>query len=298
MPWFPDFVSAVELARRQSRAAGQADPVGQYVAALDRGDTHALEDVWPGEVVVHDPRAGEVRGHKQLRQFVRRSQSLLAERHARIETVASTVAGDRAVVELLVHLFSDEWERQWPVAIVAESPDERSAVFRSYLSQWPVAGRRYLRRPVLEAGRTRPGGVVGRYQSALAAGDVDGVMGVFAPDGYLRESLGPQYVHRGSAELRSYFQRCFSTGGGISLVPCAFTDDGVRCAVEYNCVRWGGLALPPQAGIAVHERGADGLLTAVRVYDDVEAPFERPERVTLRGLEPDVSIDDRERTSG
>jgi hypothetical protein len=28
MPWFPDFVSAAELARRQTRAAGQADPVG------------------------------------------------------------------------------------------------------------------------------------------------------------------------------------------------------------------------------------------------------------------------------
>jgi hypothetical protein len=29
MPWFPDFVGAVELAHRQTRAAGQADPVGQ-----------------------------------------------------------------------------------------------------------------------------------------------------------------------------------------------------------------------------------------------------------------------------
>lgn len=34
MPWFPDFVSAVELARQQTRAAGRADPVAQYFAAL------------------------------------------------------------------------------------------------------------------------------------------------------------------------------------------------------------------------------------------------------------------------
>ena len=27
MPWFPDFVAAAELARRETRAAGQADPV-------------------------------------------------------------------------------------------------------------------------------------------------------------------------------------------------------------------------------------------------------------------------------
>ncbi len=29
---------------------------------------------------------------------------------------------------------------------------------------------------------------------------------------------------------------------------------------------------PPPAGIGVYERGPDGLLAAVRVYDDVEAP--------------------------
>ena len=58
MPWFPDFVSAVELARKQTRAAGQADPVGQYFTALSRGDAHVLENAWPGEVVVYDPRAG------------------------------------------------------------------------------------------------------------------------------------------------------------------------------------------------------------------------------------------------
>jgi hypothetical protein len=40
------------------------------------------------------PRSGEVRGHWRLRQFVRQSQSWLAERHARVETVACTVAGD------------------------------------------------------------------------------------------------------------------------------------------------------------------------------------------------------------
>jgi hypothetical protein len=54
------------------------------------------------------------------------------------------------------------------------------------------------------------------------------------------------------------------------------TDDGVRCAVEFNCLRWGSHDLPPQAGIAVCERGQDGLLAAVRVYDDIEAPIGYP----------------------
>ncbi len=272
MPWFPDFVSAVELTRRQTRAAGQADPVRQYFAALNQGDTRELETVWPGEVVVYDPRAGEIRGHRQLRRFVSQNNSWLAGLHARTETVAATVAGGRAVVELLAHLTSDGRELDWPLAIVAESPDDRSVVFRTYCSQWPVDGRRHVRPPILEPGSARPGDVVGRYQAALGAGDAEAIVRTFAPDGYFRESIGPHRTHRGAPELRSFFASCFSAGGGIGLQHCTVTDDGVRCAVEYNCVRWGSHDLPPQAGIGVYERGPDGLLSAARVYDDVEAP--------------------------
>src|SRR5580704_8608214 len=258
MPWFPDFSSAVELARRQTQAAGRADPVAEYFTALNQGDTHVLETVWPGEVVVYDPRAGEIRGHKRLREFVSTNQSFFAERHARTETLASTVVDGREVA--------------WPIAVVAESPDDQSVVFRTYCSQWPVDGRRHLRPPILKTGAQHPGGVVGRYQAALEAGDTDAVVGTFEPDGYYREPIGPHNAHHGAAELRSFFTSCFSAGGGIGLENCVVTDDGVRCALEYNCVRWGSHDIPPQAGIGVFERGPDGLLAAARVYDDVEAP--------------------------
>jgi ketosteroid isomerase-like protein len=275
MPWFPDFVAAVELARLQTRAAGRADPVAQYFAALTEGDTRALETVWPGEVVIYDPRAGEVRGHKQVRRFVRQNQAWLAERHARTEIVASTSARGRAVVELLARLAHDGQDVAWPLAVVAESPDDRSVVFRTYCSQWPVDGRRHVRAPILEAGPADPGDVVGRYQAALDAGDTEAIVSTFARDGYVQEPIGPDYLHRGTAELRAYFSSCFGAGGGVGLEHCAVTDDGVRCALEYNCVRWGGHEVPPQAGIAVFERGEDGLLLAVRVYDDVEPPVAR-----------------------
>ena len=272
MPWFPDFVSAVELARRQTRAAGQADPVAQYLTALSRADTHVLETVWPGEVVIYDPRAGEVRGHKQVRRFISENVSWLAALHARTETVASTVVGDRAVVELLARMDHDGGQQAWPVAIVTESPDDRSVVFRAYCSQWPLDEQRHVRPPILKPGPAHPGDVVGRYQAALAAGDTEAVVSTFAPDGYFQGSFGPQDTHRGAAELRAFYALCFSAGGGIGLEHCAVTDDGVRCALEYNCVRWGSHDLPPQAGLGVYERGPDGLLTAVRVYDDLEAP--------------------------
>ena len=270
MPWFPDFVGAAELVRRQTRAAGRADPVAQYFSALNEGDINGLETVWPGDVVVYDPRAGRVQGHGELHRFVSRNKSWLAARRARTEAVASTSVGGRAFVELLAHLVDDGHALAWPVAVVAESPDDLSVEFRTYCSQLPVDGRRHVRPPILAAGPDRPSDVVGSYHAALEAGDADAIVNTFATDGYLREPTG--LARRGVDELRSFFTRCFSAGGGIALQYCAVTDDGVRCAVEYNCIRWGDHDLPPQAGIGTYERGPDGRLAAVRVYDDIEAP--------------------------
>jgi hypothetical protein len=120
------------------------------------------------------------------------------------------------------------------------------------------------------------GDVVGRYHQALDAGDADEVAGTFAGDGYFREPIGAPTVYRGVSEIRAFFANRFRIGGGgITLQHCVVTDDGRRCAVEYNCVRWGTNQVPPQAGIAIYERGPDNRLAAARVYDDIEAPGDR-----------------------
>ena len=277
MPWFPEFTSAVEQVRLQTRAAGHADPVGHYFAALNKADAADLEAAWPGHVVIYDPRAGEVRGHRQVRHFVSQNRSWLAGLHPRTQTVASTVSGGRAVVELVAYLTQEDGrDAAWPIAVVAESPDDRSVVFRTYCSQWPLYGKHEVRPAILPpGGGPPPGGIVGRFTDAVQAGDTDAVVRAFEPDGYFREPIGPQYTHRGHAELRVYFSECFSAGGGVIKQQCVVTDDGVRCAVESNTVRWGRHDLPPQAGIQVYERGPDGLLAAVRFYDDVQAPAGR-----------------------
>jgi hypothetical protein len=273
MPWFPDFVNAVALVRRQTSDAGHADPVAQYLAALSTGDAGRLETVWPGKVVVFDPRAGVVSGHRQLRRFVHTNMAWLAERQIRVETVAVTTIDGRAVVELRAYL--DGKPESWPVAVVAESPDESSVVFRTYCSQWPVDGRRHVRAPILTSTAGLPDDVVGRYQAALATGDTEGLVSTFLPDGYYREPMGNRATHRGADELRSFFEAQFASGNGdrgIQVQPCVVTDDTVRCVVEYSMLHWGGAELPPQAGLAVYERADNGLLAAVRVYDDIEPP--------------------------
>lgn len=257
MPWFPEFSTAIELARRDARAREQAEPVAQYLKALYDDAPGALERTWPGDLVVYDPRAGEIRGHRELREFIHTNREWMAAHQARLKVVGSITAEGRAAVELLVHVLHEGDEVAWPVAVVAESLDERSVEFRTYCSQWPVDGLRHLRPPVLEAGAVDAPDVVKRHLDALAGGDVESIVKTFESDGYLQEPM--DNVHRGAAELRAFY----AGAGGIAVQPCAATDDGVSCALEYN------IDGPPQAGLAVFERGTDGLLAAVRLYDDI-----------------------------
>ena len=141
----------------------------------------------------------------------------------------------------------------------------------------PIDGRRHVRPAILAAGPDEPGDVVGRLHAALRAADVDAAVSTFVPDGYYREAIGADRVHRGTAELRAFLADSLGAGG-IGLHACTVTDDGTRCAVEYTCDRWGDQPLTPQAGLGVYERGPDGQLTAARIYDDIEAPVAAGQR--------------------
>ena len=183
----------------------------------------------------------------------------------------------RAVEEVLVHLDGDTGRITLPVAIVADfAADTRIAELRMYFSNWARTGEHAIRPPLLQPDpAVQAPDVVGEYQRALAAGEVEAVVALFEPDAVHREPAGGEYVHRGSAELRALFQRFFSNGGGIPLEQCTVTDDGRACAVEYNVVRWGRTELPPEAGVAVYVRGDSGRLAAARIYDDSDPPVPR-----------------------
>ena len=110
----------------------------------------------------------------------------------------------------------------------------------------------------------RESDIVGEYQAALAAGDTDRITATFEPDGCFREPAGGDYRVCGTDVLHEFFAGFFAVGGGIILEHCTVTEDGTRTALEFNAVKWGTTDMPPQAGVAVYERGETGRLREAR----------------------------------
>jgi hypothetical protein len=275
MPWMPEvFTAPIAEARRAEEAAHANDAVPYYEGIMAE-EPGALVRSFAGHPVLEDPRVGYVEGERQFRAFVNGTADWLRERDAVVENVALTRTPTRTVEEVVLHLVDDGGRRvELPVAIVSDrNPDRTLKAIRVYHSMWPLTGEHRVRSPLLPADpELHAEGSPGDYQRALAEGDLEAIVGIFEPDGYAREPSGGAYLHRGEEGLREVYVHMFANGGGIPLEHCTLTDDGVRCAIEYNCVRWGVTDIPPQAGVAVYERGSSGLLAAARIYDDVEPP--------------------------
>lgn len=235
----------------------------------------SLAEAFPDGFTIDDPDAGRVTGAVAVKRFIEDSDRWLFDRDARIERGPVTVGNLRTVAEFDVQLNQGGSAIILPLAVAVEpSPSARSAAVRIYHSHWPLLGRHVIRPPLLAPDPTvRESDVVGRYQAALAAGDADAITATFEDDGCFREPAGPDHRVCGRERLREFFAGFFSLGGGIVLEHCTVTEDGVRTALEFNAIRWGSVDMPPQAGIAIYERGPSGLLAHARIYDDVDPPL-------------------------
>jgi hypothetical protein len=277
MPWMPEVFTAPKAeARRADDVARPNDAIAYYEGIL-AGEPDALVRSFAGHPRVDDPRVGHVEGAEELHAFVSGTADWLRERDAVVENVALTHTASRTVEEVVLHLLADDSSRvELPVAIVSDrNPDRTLKAIRIYHSMWPLTGGHRVREPLLppDPNIVVPD-VVGEYQRALAAGDLEAVLATYEEDAYAREPSGGEYIYRGKEKLREVYSAQFANGGGIPLEQCTLTDDGVRCAIEYNAVRWGVTDMPPQAGVAVYERGSSGLLSGGRIYDDVDPPSE------------------------
>ena len=249
------------------------DSATWYFDRLLAADTEGIAAAFAGEPQVDDPRAGHVAGRAALAHFVAESAAWLAGWAARVEPVALTATAERAVAEVILHLDLPTGPWGLPVAVVADRDPAGLRAIRVYHSLWPLTGGHAVRPPLLPPDpQIRLTGAPAAYQAALAAGDLPGILAAYEPDATVREPSGGPYTFQGTDQIRRIYTLQFAAGGGIPLQHCTATDDGTACAIEYNAVRWGRQAIPPQAGVAVYVRGRSGRLAASRIYDDVDPP--------------------------
>jgi hypothetical protein len=275
VPWVPELFSASALQRILDERRHERLSAVPYFDGLRTGETDALIESFAGEPELHHPVRGRVKGAAAFERFVAATNAWVGERNVAVEDVNFIVTPRRGVEEVVLHVDGDDGRTELPLALAAErDEDARIVELRVYFSTWPLTGGHAIRPPVLQPDRDlHEAGVVGEYQRALAAGDVEAAVAAFEPDGYVREPAGGAYIHRGTDQLRALYTRFFSNGGGIPLEHCTITDDGRACALEYNVVAWGRTELPPEAGIAVYVRGDSGKLAVARVYDDSDPPL-------------------------
>lgn len=265
MPWFQEF----SLGQALAHASPDQRRLGFLEGIADRS-ANELCTSFRAVPLIDDPRYGRIDSQDAFRAYIADMKDWVAEQGS-VDPVALTESGTRRVEEVSVKLPGPHPEL--PVAVVTQlATDRRIAWVRVYHSLWPLTGGHRVRPPLLEPDASIVlDGAPDEYQRALAAGDADAIIAAFEPEGTVREPAGGPYSYRGAAH-RAIYDTMFANGGGIPLQFCTVTDDGRRCAIEYNCVRWGKDAIPPQAGIAVYERGASGRLAAARIYDDVTPP--------------------------
>jgi SnoaL-like domain len=277
MPWLPELFSGPALERIYDRAAADARasaPV-PYFAGVMSGEIDALTGSFAGEPELHHPVRGRVKGRRAFERFVTETNAWLTAHNAVSGHVERIITPRRGVEEMVLTLDGERGHIELPVAVAADrDEDARIVELRIYYGTWPFTGRHANRPPLLQPDPDlQESDVVGEYQRALAAGDVEGAVAAFESDAYVREPAGGAYVHRGRDELVALFEVFFSNGGGVALEHCAVTDDGRSCALEYNVVRWGRTELPPEAGLAVYVRGDTGKLASARIYDDADPPL-------------------------
>jgi hypothetical protein len=227
-------------------------PLERFLPLLVSGDGTASEvDLGP-ESRVLDPQAGVVLP-EVLPFFLPSRYMWLAERHARVENVGTVRSDARVVVEQVLYLVIDGKRLALPVALAGETDAAGKLVqVRIYHAIHPLTGRHDYRAPLLETDETivlpEP---IATVQGALARGDIDAILALFAEPADADAAIG---------ELV-----------GMALFPCTMTDDGARCAIEYNRVRQRDSDGTIRPGLVVFERAGPRTLRAARIYDDVES---------------------------
>ena len=271
MPWLPELFSAPALQHLQDKWERELVTV-PFFDGLMAGELDALVESFAGEPELHHPVRGRIKGVGAFSRFVVQTRTWLSQPGASIEDLDHVVRAPAWLAcEVVLHVEGQRGRVGLPGAIVADKePDGRIDELRMYYSSRPLTGRHATRPPLLQPSPDESlSGVVADYQRALAAGDAtrswprsNRMATCATPPAAITSTPVPTVCVRSTSGC--------ARGGGITLEHCGFLEDERAYVLEYNVVRWGDTELPPQAGVAVYDRGPNGKIAAVRLYDDVD----------------------------
>lgn len=246
-----------------------------YLRTLVLGTEEELTNLVGENGYIDDPREGSNVGAQEINKFSRKFKDWLGDAELETEMLRITASDSRVCSEDILHIKRPNEYLQLPVATVISSDTASGAnVVHVYYTQWPF-NKHHSVRPGLysEPQTVAPhSDVILKYFESLVSGDIEKTLECFEADIYFREASGPPYVHWGKYAVRQYFLGLFGKGAPM-LRDDTIIDDG-RCAVmEFTVVGWNGVKREPnqyEAGLAVYQRSNDGLISAIRIYDDVD----------------------------
>jgi hypothetical protein len=256
-----------------------------YMLALVSAQADQLVRRLGDRATVDDPIFGRTTGMPALARYLDEVADWLRKHDGAFDKVAFVTGSDRDVTEGTLALTFEGRRVNVPLAVVAQRRPEREVEVRLYYSTKPIKGTRAVRSPLLPQDDEVSVPVqVAAQLDALSRADIGAILASFEEGATLRDAAGVTHVKSSDGgPLRTYYEKlCAVTAGadgargaargtGIEVLKGARADDGRICALEYTVVRVRGKNVPPQAGLAVYERGETGLLRAVRIYEDVDA---------------------------
>jgi hypothetical protein len=268
------------MTTRQTIGTPQGRAAVTLLQALAQGDPDAVRGLFAGPAEIDDPFHGRhVDGGFET--MVRSWAPAHLATIKRMELTHSTVQGPRSAAEVTLSLERGGEAVDLYVVVVSDhAPDGSLQASRLYYRRAVVDGRQHHRRPIVDPRSLPPlNPVLQAYQTALGAGDAEGMIATFGPGFHLDGHGQDQDMSKGlgmgrydlaevSAALRQMFD--LNSAGATTLEKLNVIDDGVTTAIEFNLYQ--GVPEDPEprnhAGVAVYEMGPDGRLLEARVYDE------------------------------
>jgi len=269
-----------------------ADQSLALVRGLAAADEAGVSALYAGHVDIDDPFHGRGVGTSAahiVREWGPRRHGTVTDVRLEHYTQASKYAG----AEIAVDLDLNDGRSITSKMVVVSELDEESARFvrtRIYYRRAWIDGQQHTRLAIKENthGEFAFNPLIQRYQETLRSGDLDEMVAVFSPDGYL-DGHGESRVlaegrgmglYEGREDVRYCLKQMFDIEGhgdeqaadavsvGEYIDHRNMFDDGRTTILEFVIVRPNDPDSPEQAGVSAYEIGDDGLLGAARIYDE------------------------------